>query len=437
MAEKNWFNREFLREEYLRLRDKFGFKDNLSVAQAYVKKYPIDTRHTKGWYEDKPSRKFQEDDYVYRALGIRENKESQDSEFYLIDKEFDNKEDATNASIQSAKNNGCKGITEPLADVMVLSLYKHRIYRGGNSMKKDTIQDVTDGIETALYSQKFSKEICAELDALENLHENNQLIAKGYVDIREYSDESKELRKNIIERYIRELNIDPFDVDKNDIATFERIDHRNNRKKPKIKESIQSSTIEMSICVAVIDYLAGLNVGIDSAAEVLSDSHKWRMEHNLAEKGSLRRFDTAIIGNTNQSLKKMIWSMIKYQFDIQPLFSENGRCIGCLELKSLSRHMGVHGYSRIGDEIDIKKLDDLKLIAPPPPEINAINKLHWFSRLLGDRLDALLFHWEPETNPLHQKIKSKSNPQLEPGLHIITSHDVLAYVEWNNSKSTE
>jgi len=432
------FNQESLREIYLELRDKSGFKDNLSVAQAYVKKYPLDTRHTKGYYEDKRSRAEPRDgEFVYRALGIRENKEHLTPEFYLITEDFDNKEDAKHASTQSARKMGLTGIKDDLLDVMVLSLYKHRIYRGGNSMKNKTMQDVNDDLDITLNSHNFAKEIHTHLEALENLNDTNRLIAKGYIDIKEYNAKGKELRSNIIERYIRELNIDPFDINNNNEATLEKIDEKKQRNKPKFEESIQSSTIEISVCVAVIDYLAGLDIGNDSAAEVLSDSHKWRIENKLDEGDRSSLLNTTIIGNNNQSLKEMIRNMITHQFDIQPLFSENGRCIGCLELKSLSREMGVHGYHRIGNEIDIEKLDDLGLIGPPPPLINAINELHWFSRLLGDRLDALLFHWEPETNPLHQKIMSKSNPRLEPGLHIITSHDVLAYVEYNNSKSTE
>ena len=435
MAEKNRFNREFLREEYLRLRDKSGYKDNLSVAQGYVDKYPIDTRHTKGWWEDK--KKNDNSVYVYRALGIRENEETRDPEFYLIDGEFDNEEDAKKAAIKTAEDIDLNGIKEDLIDIMVLSLHKHRIYRGGNTLKQKTMTDVDD-VDIETHKQKFSEEICAELDALENLNDINQMIAKGYENASEYSAKGKELRNYVIDGYIHELNMNdsPFDIAEN-FATFTYIDEKDKiRNKPKLEKFIRSSTIKMSVCVAVIDFLAGLKV-TTSAAVVLSDSHKWRIGEGLDEGLRSSLLNTAIIGNTNQSLKEMIRNMITHQFDIQPLFSENGRCIGCLELKSLSREMGVHGYRRIGDEIDIKKLDDLKLIGPPPPLINAINELHWFSRLLGDRLDALLFHWEPETNPLHQKIMSKSNPLLEPGLHIITSHDVLAYVEYNNSKSTE
>ena len=120
MAEKNRFSREFLREEYLRLRDKSGYKDNLSVAQGYIDKYPIDTRHTGGWYEDKGSKVAKskvKPAYVYRALGIRINEETQESEFYLIDGEFDYEEDAKSAAIKTAGDIGLSGIKEDLIDI--------------------------------------------------------------------------------------------------------------------------------------------------------------------------------------------------------------------------------------------------------------------------------------------------------------------------------
>ena len=438
------FDQCYILEKFIELRERTGFQNNLELAKAYVKKYPIDTRHTKGWYEyidPKIVDGKEVKDYDYRALGIKENEKG--CIYYLIEDSFDNEEEAIKAVKDSFKQiDSTLTVKKDLLDVMVLYFHKHRIYRGGNNMKNKTDLLVENNM-IEIYDEeiqiKFSEQVAEQLDALENLHNTNHLVAKGYVNSEEYHNHGQTLRNQIIDKYVQELNNfkDPFEI-KDGSVTFQEHDKKiskKERKKPNLERFIQSTTIDMTLCAAVIDYLSGLNTGTESAAEVLSNSHEWRKEKGL-ETGDLRKSlinEEKIGGNISGSLKSIVQVMIENQFDIQPLFNENKRCVGCLELNSLSKHMSVHGYNKIGDEINIIKLNEEGLISRPPVIIDAISELHWFGRLLGDGLDAVLFRWEPAENHLHDELNKYKSPKLEPGLHIITSHDILAYVDYKEN----
>ena len=421
MIENTVISQQYLRDKYIEIKEKTGFENNMDVAKAYLDRYPIDTRHSAVWKEYAPV-KPEKYKNVFRALGIRNN-ENDEPEYYDLG-EFNNEDDARKA----AKDSVDFGLSDDLLDKMILKFHKHQIFTGSNT-KATTLQDVSPNI-TNPKKEIYIEKICNILDELEHINNLDSLISKGYSDAKEYYASGKNLRDQIIGEYISKLDEQGWDFNEEGNATYERPDGKIKRKNVKFERVIKSSTIDMSLCIAVIDFLAELVIVDDNAANILSKSHEWRIEKGL-EKDELRepisKMDK-IGANQNESLRDLIRNMIENQFDIQPLIF-NGRCVGSLELKKLSKELAVFGYSRMGEKIDFDKLSSLNLISEPLTMIHASHGLHWFSRLLTDKLDALLFNWEPEEDLSHKKIHDEINPKLESGLHIITSHDILAYVE--------
>ena len=120
MDETHSTNQVAFRTRYLKLRKRAGFKDNFEVAEAYVKKYQIDTRHDVGWKEKTGKWSGVEtENKVYRALHIKE-----DSDFQLIDDEFDDKEEAREAAKSESNHHE---IADDLLELMVVGFRKVQI----------------------------------------------------------------------------------------------------------------------------------------------------------------------------------------------------------------------------------------------------------------------------------------------------------------------
>jgi len=422
MDETHSTNQVAFRTRYLKLRKKAGFKDNFRVAEAYVKKYQIDTRHDVGWKEQTGRWSGGETkNKVYRALHINEN-----SDFQLIDDEFDDKEEARGA----AKSGSLHEIADDLLELMVVDFRKVQIDggRGSGSLTRDENHTMNYEDETTLVDK-----IKIKLDEVEEI---GSLPGKAYGELSEYFKEARKHRSRIIDDYVSSMNKQSFSIVDGNTATFATTDEvEDDRKEPKIvggDRIIRSSTFDLSLCVAVIDFLEEHVSPLKAtAAEVLDASHQWRMNHA----GENNESRPALIGTDNEDwpigakegdyLRETVENMIKHQFDIQPLFSPSKRCIGTLQLNSLAVEIGKYGYDRIGDLVDIKVLNDLELIGDAPVTIDAMLPLHSFGRYLGGGLDAILFEWIPDDNS--RLIDLKDKMRLDHGIHIITSHDIIAY----------
>ena len=428
-----------LRESYLKLKKDLGF-DTEEIAKAYLKHYPIDTRHKVVWLDETSSSEHSKEIFygIYAESG----------KLHLIDEPFENKDDAIkNVKERTKEWRDDKEIDDKLLKMMVLTFYEHQMYVGTNT-KKDEIRPLS-GMkrdDDAKGGKINLKRVIEALEDIENYSMNNDIPARPYNTPLKYRDVSEEHRNKIIQDYIHEWNDKDQSIhftENNTIAFGSGAKYSNKKEsKPKIskeKKINKSSSFDMNFCVSIINFLEEeISSLMATAAEVLSDSHKWRIENGIEEEGprlaliSKESKDWPIGAKQGDCLKKTIKHMITENFDCQIIFSESKQCIGTLKLSTLSTQIALHKYDNTGETIDVSKLNKLELIERSPIMIDALEPLCRFSNKLGE-IDIVLFHWDPINNPLHKELLEDRNPLLMPGIHVITSHDILAHgISQNN-----
>ena len=427
-----------LRERYLKLKNDLEYKTE-DVAKAYLQQYHIDTSHEVVWKDDSGSKHNKE---IYYALYAK------DERIHLFNEPFEDKEKAKNKTKELTSNYYDEEIDIDMLDMMILKFYKHQLFVGGSGIKgkemrllsEMTRNDMARGETTNL------ERVITELKKIEKYSITDDLPARAYGSPEQYYEASETHREKIIQKYINEWNDKPTPISFTDDNTisFGRWDaYGAAEKKPKISEGKllnKSSSFNMNFCVSIINFLEEeISPLMATAAEVLSDSHKWRIENGVEEEGSTR---SALIGDESDEwpigakegdyLKTTIEHMIKNNFDCQILFSSSKQCIGTLKLSKLSTEIALHKYNNIGETIDVSKLNELGLIERAPIIIDALEPLCRFSNKIGE-IDVVLFRWDPMNNPLHKKLLEEKKPLLVPGIHVITSHDILAHGIYQNN----
>lgn len=423
-----------LRERYLKLKNDLGYKIE-DVAKTYLKHYPIDTRHKVVWLDETISSEHSKEIFygIYAESG----------KLHLIDEPFENKDDAIkNVKERTKEWRDDKEIDDELLKMMVLTFYEHQMYVGTNA-KTDEIRPLSGMTrdDDAKGGKKNVKRVIEALEDIENYSMNDDIPARPYTEPSKYRDVSEEHRNKIIQDYIHEWNDKAQSIhftDNNTIDFGSGAKYSNKKEsKPKIrkeKEINKSSSFDMNFCVSIINFLEEeISPLMATAAEVLSDSHKWRIRNKKEKVGSARKAlisdekdDWTIGVKEGDPLETTIEHMIKNNFDCQILFSSSKQCIGTLKLSTLSTEIALHKYNNTGETIDVSKLNELELIERAPIMIDALEPLCRFSNKLGE-IDVVLFHWDPKNNPLHKELLEKENPLLKPGIHVITSHDILAH----------
>jgi len=123
--------------------------------------------------------------------------------------------------------------------------------------------------------------------------------------------------------------------------------------------------------------------------------------------------------------------MVRFQFSIQPVFDKYGEQIGSLELKRMMRFMEKGG--NLPTKVSINQLRELELLGPHIPLWDPNTRSEIISDVLSRHIDAVLFHWKESRDSLNENFPKEFRGVLEDGLHIITSHDYMAYRIWKDS----
>ena len=173
-----------------------------------------------------------------------------------------------------------------------------------------------------------------------------------------------------------------------------------------------------------------------SVSEVLCGSHVWRTHQPemQEEPGEPRRalLSRDDIGcRVGDELSPIITDMVRFQFSIQPVFDKYGEQIGSLELKRMMRFMEKGGNLPI--KVSINQLRELELLGPHIPLWDPNTRSEIISDVLSRHIDAVLFHWKESRDSLNENFPKEFRGVLEDGLHIITSHDYMAYRIWKDS----
>ena len=188
----------------------------------------------------------------------------------------------------------------------------------------------------------------------------------------------------------------------------------------------------------LLSALIGLFSDYAPIAVVLCKSQMWM--HQTYEEWELRRkslLNHRVIGITEGSnLQKVVENMITNQFSVQPIFSKEGVNLGSLELKTLTSFIALNGLKSLPQNIDASQLRDQGLLGNVLPTIDARFTVDTVSQYLsaGMSTDAIIFEWNSD---LHSAILPPDcQGILEDGVHIVTSHDLVAYKMWEEATNS-
>ena len=132
--------------------------------------------------------------------------------------------------------------------------------------------------------------------------------------------------------------------------------------------------------------------------------------------------------NLGSNLKDMIDEMAFRGYDSQLIFDREigGQCIGLVRLSDVAGLLSDSSFI-LRDGSIVKDLRDLQLLRPPPPQIDASNDLSVAGSILKHGNDCVIIKFEPEHWAGSDSELESMKLILEPGYHIMTSHDVIAY----------
>ena len=159
-------------------------------------------------------------------------------------------------------------------------------------------------------------------------------------------------------------------------------------------------------------------------AESMGADPKWRKSLS----GTVDSDEVDFGRHLGSNLKDMIHEMAHKGFDSQLIFKrEKGSdCIGLVRLSDVTGLMSDNSYV-LRDESTVSDLKSLNLIRPPPPQIDASVDLSVAGNILKHGNDCVIIKFDPENWLGSDTELTAIKKILEPGCHILTSHDVIAY----------
>ena len=192
--------------------------------------------------------------------------------------------------------------------------------------------------------------------------------------------------------------------------------------------------LQSSIDHQLVSVLLSLFSSDPPIAVALCKSQMW-MHENLSgwtrERKSLLS-DPEIGVPEGSSLPAVVEKMVSHQFSVQPIFSKEGEHLGSLELKTLTAFVTRNGLSALPKEIDVPQLrsEEYGLLGWELPKIPPQTTVDNVSVYLGIGMstDAVLFEWNGEEHS--GMLPDDCRGILEDGIHIVTSHDLVAYQMW-------
>ena len=131
------------------------------------------------------------------------------------------------------------------------------------------------------------------------------------------------------------------------------------------------------------------------------------------------------------NLREMFDEMAKKGFDVQPIFDKRsgGNCIGIVKLSDIVGLMSDMSFE-LRNEHTVSVLQDYGaegLIRSPPPQIDASTDLSVAGDILKHGNESLIVKFDPEHWFGNKDELEQIKQTLEPGYHIITPHDIIAY----------
>ncbi len=134
------------------------------------------------------------------------------------------------------------------------------------------------------------------------------------------------------------------------------------------------------------------------------------------------------IGRTlNSNLKEVMSDMAIKGFDMQPIFDDSGKCIASVRLQDVAGFITSPRGMNISDDTKIKYLEDCNLLLPPPPQLGGETDLSIAAAMLQHGAEAVLVYFDPNNWFSDKRKLEETQKVLNPGLHIMTSHDVVAF----------
>lgn len=212
-----------------------------------------------------------------------------------------------------------------------------------------------------------------------------------------------------------------------------------------VKSSKKSKSIGYSLLLELDRFLSddlGVSVGMVLArshtklAQNFGANPEWRESiggsQNRAEDSTNSEFNFG--KHLGSNLREMIDEMANKGFDIQPIFDSRsgGNCIGIVKLSDVVGIMSDLSFVlRDDDTVSVlKNYGADGLIRPPPPQIDASTDLSVVGNILKHGNECVIVKYDPEhfypTNENHGE-REEIKKILEPGFHIMTSHDIIAY----------
>jgi len=175
-----------------------------------------------------------------------------------------------------------------------------------------------------------------------------------------------------------------------------------------------------------LDVSAGMALSLvhPRLAKSMGADPKWRKSLS----GTVDSEEVDFGRHLGSNLKEMIHEMAHKGYDSQLIFKrEKGSdCIGLVRLSDVTGLMSDNSYI-LRDESTVSDLKSLNLMRPPPVQIDASQDLSIAGNILKHGNDCVIIKFDPENWAGSEREKIAIKKIIEPGYHILTSHDVIAY----------
>ncbi len=281
--------------------------------------------------------------------------------------------------------------------------------------------------------EKKLQNLISEIIDIEKIGDPDEIVPRGMYDNAEELAQSVEIaRRSKIRKRRDWINEHAAFRDKSDKVKI--------KKGGKLPPGIQgihktpglvqlAKQVDLGLASVLIELL---DRQVPTIAEVLCRSHVWRTKQDeLTEKqGEPRRslLSQDDIGcRVGSEMGRVAGDMIRFQFSIQPIFDSNGYQIGSLELNRITGLVGRGGWEALPSEVTEEGLSEKGLLGPMVPMVDPMERSDTVSKVLSSSIDAVIFSWNESRHSKRPGFPEDCKGILEDGLHIVTSHDIMAY----------
>jgi hypothetical protein len=354
------------------------------------------------------------------------------------------RDDANNMKIFDGKKSAIEGLEEvnsniskelgdfliiPYSQATVMMKKTHNVPYPIDSFNESVFSDAIDA-EIKDYKNRLFDSIKQLLEyEFDDDVKNGVIKHNWFADIKEYTSKVNSMQENNIQRFQEKLSglITTVNGELTIVGEEDYYKRNHPQKRPKLpnKDIIKikvSKEPDYILATMLLDAISPEKP--ISLSEVLAKSHEWRRKtFDLKEKIRSSIGDADLIGMVREGADfgTLITNMIRHQFDIQPILSNDGKeCIASIELKKV---MLAKTKSRLQiKEVNCEVLEKLGIISPALPLLDAAMTVDKAAPFLSSDIDAIIFRWKKPQNLDPNDIRNN----LAEGLHILTSHDVLA-----------